>query len=81
MPILKEKEGIDVSVTLKLADKDAKLVAEGLITLSRYVDGIRDAPEVQRLRNKFQPWRVERLVEAFMRLSAAFQTAYEANQR
>ena len=65
-----------MSVTLKLADRDAKLVAEGLLTLSRYVQGIAEAPEVKRLRSKF-PGIV--LPSEFLRLSAAFETAYEAN--
>ena len=73
MPSTNKKEGIDVSVTLKLSDRDAKLAAEVLFEAARGDENLRWV----RLESKVgRNWKEE----AF-RLSAAFQTAYEANVR
>ena len=38
------KEGMDVSVTLKLEDRDAKLVAVGLDSLAEWYLGLENSP-------------------------------------
>jgi len=70
------KGEVNVSVTLKLADRDAALVAEALFKHAQM-----EEDGESKVRFSLKPRFGSATVKELLRLSAAFETAVQANQR